>query len=118
MYHNYNEFPHFITADKMIEATSSKNSDLYEMREGITKMLISIIPEYRQNNKADPLSYGLINRNYRQLKTIHDELTERGFTMIYDMLIQKGGCNSTQKIKFEDIDPYANMPINMTIQYE
>ncbi len=118
MFHNYNEFPHFITADKMIEATSSKDSDLYEMRKGITNMLISIIPAYKQNNRAILLSYDLRNRNYRQIKTIHDELTERGFTMIYDMQIRKGGGYITQKIKFEDIDPYANMPTNMMIQYE
>ena len=122
MQENYHTFPSFITAENMQTITSETDIKLYDIRRQITYELTKItqtiiyntIPRGQVGPKAVHIKIqnGL---NYKQIKILNDELTERGFRVEYTVLDKKGGqiyC------KFVDIDGYGDMPVHMIIHWK
>lgn len=52
---------------------------------------------------------------YRNLMTIHQELSERGFIIHYELQINIGFSCTTKKVSFSEIDPYGNMPVSLIL---
>lgn len=96
----------------------SKNPELANLRREIVAGIRNTgFTNINGMNYVNPCRFHF-NRpvTYRNLMTIHQELSERGFIMNYELSV--GDVHSsitTKKVSFSEIDPYGNMPTSLIL---
>ena len=121
----YIEFPDFVTLES-IQKNIYNNADkiLCSYREKITCAIKKAVNQLiirsmtKQNHSFQNgmiIPCDLRNINYKHLKIINDELTDRGFYLTYTVQITQYNSLCSSEIEFKDIDPYGDMPIQINI---
>ena len=121
---DFSEFPLYINCEeikKKITTSINRDERLYQLRNQITNSIMSAMKQniYNPHNGAYsfPIRIDLSRQrlNYKQITQLYNELTERGFSIRYEMIHTIMNSTTTKEIEYRDIDPYGDMPISIKI---
>lgn len=127
MSNEYTQFPEDFTAEKVTKSMlpiSDFDARLRRLRQGIVSRVMKWISENRGREKtqwAGDLYVQIrhYNINFGILEIIHHELTERGFKLMYGVIVYlSGGTRTSKRVPFDQLDPLSDIPSEMYIEID
>lgn len=126
MEHNYNSFPSFINANEMQKVDSQMiDQNLWTIRQQITNDLLKYSKIRNSHDQANCIRVNKLQLNYKQLNILYNELSDRDFNLEYyvhnvfprrEPNVMRSALD-VREIRFNDIDPFGDMPISMKISW-